>query len=207
MTKVVKIFKGLGSFLFRWGLLIAVVILFFNNISLRRENEKQNLIIKNYEEKYLGTDGFISSTESEKIAIETESEHSKDQVGELREKINSIEKRVAILEQGDSKNVKPEKGKEVDISESIKAYLLRKFPFDGNFYKEEGNIQYYSDTFCTQKIDSKNLRFMSFATDYTSAENGLSITCVLTDDWKIVYCTQTPYLVTETEYNEIHYQK
>lgn len=82
-------------------------------------------------------------------------------------------------------------------------YVSLKFPSDGNYYKEAyDSVTFYSDPECTQKIS--NVRFMSAKIDSAQAENGLSIYCLRMDNGKICYCTDSPYLITETKYKEMH---
>lgn len=196
MREVVKILKKVGKVVIRIGIVILMIVLVFSNRSLKKENNKQKLIIKNYEQHYFGSEKDISELEN-------------DEMESLKQNIISLQKSVEELEKQKGKLTTQKQNvmSDVNVEESVKEYLTRKFPFDGNYYKEAGEAQYYKDIFCTKKIDSKNLRFMSQTTDYTSAENGLSVTCILTSDWQIIYCTESPYLVTEEKYQEINYQK
>ena len=215
MAKVVKVLKAILKVGAVIALALLVIYLLWNNRSLKKEREKDQNIIKNYEKQFFGAEDTgedIPEAEDEEIVEGIE--YSTEEIQTIIQKVYSLEKRVEALEKGQQNSTTTvqsetaeETVKEVDVEESIKAYLSRKYPFNGTYYKEAGETQYYADTFCTQKLNSANLRFMSQTTDYTSAENGLSVICVLTDDWQIVYCTQSPYLVTEVEYDEINYQK
>lgn len=216
MSKVVNVLKVILKVGAVIGLVVLVTYLLWNNRRLKKEHEKDQNIIKNYEQQYLGLgkDSVEEIPEAENEEIVEGIEYSTEEIQTIIQKVYSLEKRVEALEKGQQNSTTTvqsetaeETVKEVDVEESIKAYLSRKYPFDGNYYKEAGECQYYSDSFCTQKLDSKNLRFISQTTDYTSAENGVGINCVLTDNWQIVYSIQSPYLVTESEYDERFYQK
>lgn len=114
-----------------------------------------------------------------------------EEVTELRQQLADAQIQITELEQQTN-------GKNDD-----ETYIHLKFPSDGSYYKEAyDSVTFYSDPECTKKIS--NVRFMSPEMDSTQAENGLNIYCLRMDNGKICYCTDSPYLITEAKYNEMH---
>lgn len=114
-----------------------------------------------------------------------------EEIEKLQEELEKYKQQEIINEQ-----------EEISMDVEDNAYLIVKFPSDGNYYKEAyDRVTFYSDSTCTEEID--DARFMSPEIDKAQAKNGLEIFCLRLDNGRICYCTESPYLITEKKYNEL----
>ncbi len=158
-------------------LVVWFVSLLIGNSKKSREISKQNKIIHMYETTYLSDESETAKSISE---LESQLEAANNRIVELEQQING------------------------GIQDNV--YFDLRFPTDGNYYKEAyDEVPFYSDPTCTIKIS--DVRFMSSEVDHGQAENGLEIYCLRMDNGQICYCTESPYLITEKKYNEMHEEK
>ena len=138
-----------------------------------------------------------------------------DEQRETNNRLNSIQETLAgedseeiadlkqQLSEALSKNAEYEQ--QTNCASNDATYVQLKFPSDGNYYKEAyDEIQFYSDSECGRDDKIFDVRFMSPEVDTVQAEKGFTVYCLRMDSGEICYCTESPYLITESKYIEMH---